>query len=219
MWLPWGTWRENQGFLQRFFCFPFRLLLSAHHQPQNVTTARPSSPHPSREKCPEIGLLRWKSPTQQMTVRSSSEKMMEEVREAFTAKQACLGRAQSCGKGSQCRLFKEVCRVGTQELHIKPVPLWKSETLSSLWRLEPTTPEYIKTHFFCVDPFERNWSSWDPPPFPDATIFSNHGGVGHVLSNEFFEFWFDPELVKAFTSTGFESLLNFTKENLMSLSV
>lgn len=98
---------KTKTFLQHFFYFPFRLLLSAHHQPQNVTTAHPSSPHPSREKCPEIELLRWKSPIQQMTVRSSSEMMMVEVRKVLTAKQTCLESAQSCEKGSQCRVFKE----------------------------------------------------------------------------------------------------------------
>lgn len=49
--------------------------------------------------------------------------MMVEVREVLTAKQACLERAQGCEKGSQCRVFKKVCRVEKQELHIQPVPL------------------------------------------------------------------------------------------------
>lgn len=46
-----------------------------------------------------------------MTARSFSEMMVVEVREVISAKQTCLERAQSCGKGSQSWIFQKVCSV------------------------------------------------------------------------------------------------------------
>lgn len=105
--------QEAQNFLNKTFpsisfIFPFRSLLSAHHQHQNATIAHPFSPHPSREKCPEIELLRWKNPIQQMTVRSSSEMMMVEVREITPAKQTSRVEGEHiCGKGKSSAGFSK----------------------------------------------------------------------------------------------------------------